>query len=142
MKLSSDNGSITLHRLQWGPARTHTYTHKHTGTYVSGVSVWSGRYPGEGPGLVHTFPRSRARLWAEGEGGCQGGSGTVDWTGMEGKERGRRGWRGGIVAPYTYRWRLFMLADGHLCCTHIALRGRSRPSLTGRYLARGFDVVG
>lgn len=23
-------------------------------------------------------------------------------------------------------WRLFMLADGHLCCTHIALRGRSR----------------
>lgn len=30
MKLSSDNGSITLHRLQWGPARTHTHTHTHT----------------------------------------------------------------------------------------------------------------
>ena len=30
MKLSSDNGSITLHRLQWGPARTHTHTRAHT----------------------------------------------------------------------------------------------------------------
>lgn len=26
-------------------------------------------------------------------------------------------------------WRLFMLADGHLCCTHIALRSRSRAPL-------------
>ena len=30
-------------------------------------------------------------------------------------------------------WRLFMLADGHLCCTHIALRSRSW-GLAARYL--------
>lgn len=38
---------------------------------------------------------------------------------------GRR-WRNGHRRTVYLPWRLFMLADGHLCCTHIALRSRSR----------------
>lgn len=38
------------------------------------------------------------------------------------RRRGRNGHRRTVYLP----WRLFMLADGHLCCTHIALRSRSR----------------
>lgn len=53
----------------------------------------------------------------------------------------RRGGRNGHRRTVYLPWRLFMLADGHLCCTHIALRSRSR-GLAARYLARGLNNVG
>lgn len=41
-------------------------------------------------------------------------------------ERDGGGRRNGHRRTVYLPWRLFMLADGHLCCTHIALRSRSR----------------
>lgn len=76
--------------------------------HTYGVSVWSGRYPGEGPGPRTHVSTISGSGRAEGEGGCgQGGSGTVDWTGMEGNERGRRGWR---VSSHR------ILTDGDCLC--------------------------
>lgn len=107
----------------WGPVRTRRYAR---GTCVEERQVSGRRTP-------------RDRL--EGEGGCQGGStGSVDWTGMEGSERGRRGgYRRRI--PYTYHGDClcWLMATYVAHTSHYeAVLGPRLP----RYLARGFDVVG
>lgn len=57
------------------------------------------------------------------------------WCGTVEGERERGGGaqekRASLRRTVYLPWRLFMLADGHLCCTHIALRGRSRDPRAG-----------
>lgn len=137
MKLSSDNGSITVRRL-----RRDGGLHSGSLAYLSRRIYSTGRYNARR--TIHVLHTTRTRILPEEtrrhtvreRDGIDTSAGREYNDEVE--ERKRWKWRGErvrstrsvrqsdedtntLLTVYLPR-RLFMLADGHLCCTHIALR--------------------